>query len=118
MKRLYHGTDIDGLKSIIECGYIGTDYFGETGTFLADNYLWAENHGKFVFYFDDIKPKEIALDGTNDGYYFKGKLDIKRAAGIMVNPLYLSSRDIQVMLLQYASCSKILALADIYGGAN
>lgn len=72
-KVMYHGTDSEGLKGIIESKYIGHEYFDGYGVYLSPYKGEAFMFGPYVI---EISVLDMALerDDVNDGYYHRGKI--------------------------------------------
>lgn len=84
----YHGTDCNGIESIINCGYIECNYFGERGFYLSDDFWDAINHGQYVLVIPISKADHLVFDEINDGVFFWGRKKIN-GAGITITSLPL-----------------------------
>ena len=80
----YHGTNLKGILSIIESGFIGVDYFDCTGFYISTDINVAVTHGQYILSIDDVDVSKITSDTTNDGLLYKGKYPLSEVLSLSI----------------------------------
>ena len=80
----YHGTDAAGIEGIITKKKISVKYFDGNGFYLTKNFEDANNHGQYVLVFKNIEESKLETDDVNDGYLYRGSLEISEISEIII----------------------------------